>query len=317
MHRDNKPKARWKTISIRGMLLLVLAIALWLGWVVHKARQQREAVAALQKFGGFVHYDWEFALGPVKVPQGNLMWMPSWGKFTPGGKPWAPDWMRRAIGDEYFQSIAHVSLYVDITKQVADSTWVNIGPADDALRKLTTQTRVRTLQIGGDQVTDENLSYVGQMTGLEELSIEWAFHLTDKGFLQLSGLKRLRILDVGRSKMTDASLAAIGKLTNLEELRIGGAGFSDRGLAQLKGLSRLKYLSLGEGNQQITDAGFEFLKSMKELEQIDLGSWHVSDGGIAKLRELKSLKTGFIGRSEDQGDRRKRLQGLLPRVKID
>ena len=60
MDRENRPKVRWKTISLRGLLLLVLAIALWLGWIVHKSRQQREAVAALQKFGGFVHYDWEF-----------------------------------------------------------------------------------------------------------------------------------------------------------------------------------------------------------------------------------------------------------------
>jgi len=317
MNRENKAKGRWKTISLRGLLLLVLVIALCLGWIVHKAREQREAVAALQKFGGFVHYDWEFALGPVKVPRGNSIWIPSWGKFTPAGKPRAPYWMRRGVGDEYFQSIAHVSLYVDIKKGFADSTWVNMGPADDALRKLTTQKSVRTLQIGGQQVTDENLSYVGQMTGLEELSISWAFHLTDKGFLQLSGLKRLRILEVDNSKMTDASLEAIGKLTNLEELRVGGAGFSDRGLAHLKGLTRLKYLSLGEGNQQISDAGLEFLKSVEELEHLDLSGWHVSDEGIAKLRDLKNLKTVQIGLSKDEGDRRKSLKGLLPGVNIE
>jgi hypothetical protein len=81
-----------------------------------------------------VHYDWEFVDGLVKVPRGNLLWMPSWGKFTPGKKPWLPDWLRRALGDEYFQSIVHVSLYVDIRKQVADATWVNKGTADEALR---------------------------------------------------------------------------------------------------------------------------------------------------------------------------------------
>ena len=134
MEPENRPRRRWKTISLRGSLLLVLAIALWLGWVVNKARQQREAVAALQKFGGFVHYDWEFVNGPVKVPRGNLLWKPTWGTLTPGRRPWAPDWMRRALGDEYFQSLAHVSLYVDIKKGVADATWVNMGPADDALR---------------------------------------------------------------------------------------------------------------------------------------------------------------------------------------
>jgi hypothetical protein len=317
MDRANKPKVRWKTISIRGMLLLVLAIGLWLGWIVNKARQQREAVAALQKFGGFVHYDWEFKNGPVKVPRGNHIWMASWGKYTPKAKPWAPEWMRRALGDEYFQSIAHVSLYVDLKNQIADAKWVDMGPADDALKTLSTQTSVRTLQIGGQQVTDENLAYVGKLTGLEELNIGWGFHLTDKGFLPLTGLTRLRILEVDHSKMTDASLAAIGKLTNLEELRIGGAGFSDRGLAQLKGLTHLKVLSFWEGDHQISDAGLESLKNMKELEDLTVQGWHVTDQGIAKLRELKNLKTIRIGLSKDEGDRRQSLQALLPGVTIE
>jgi hypothetical protein len=314
---QNKTRPRWTTISLRGLLLLVLAIALWLGWIANQAREQREAVAALQKFGGFVHYDWEFVNGPVKVPRGSLIWKPSWGKFTPGGKPWAPDWLRRALGDECFQSIVHVSLYVDIKKGLADATWVNIGPADDALRKLATQKTVRTLQIGGEQVTDENLYYVGQLTGLEELSIEWAFGPTDKGFSQLSGLKRLRILNVGKSKMTDASLKAIGNLTNLEELSIGGEGFSDRGLAQLNRLTRLGYLSLGEGDKQISDAGIVFLQNMQNLAHLDLSGWHVTDEGIAKLHELKNLKTVHIGVAQDQKDRLKKLQASLPGVIVE
>ena len=81
------------------------------------------------------------------------------------------------------------------------------------------------------------------------------------------------------SKMTDASLDAIGKLTNLEELQKSGADFSDRGIAQLKGLTRLKYLSLGEGNHQVSDAGLAFLKGMSELEYVDASGWHVSDEG--------------------------------------
>jgi hypothetical protein len=317
MTQVTKPKVRWKTISIRGLLLLIFAIALGLGWIVNQAREQRQAVAALQTFGGFVHYDWEFVNGPVKVPRGNRLWKPSWGTLTPGRKPWAPDWLRRALGDEYFQSIAHVSLYVDIKKGLADANWVNLGTADDALRKLTTQTQVRTLQLGGNQVTDENLPYVGEMTSLEELNISWGYRLTDKGFLQLSRLKRLRILDVDDSKMTDTSLEAIGRLTNLEELRIGGEGFSDRGLAQLKGLTRLKYLSLGEGSHRISDAGLEFLQGMHDLEYVDLGGWNISDQGIAKLRRLKKLKTVHIGLSKDQEDRRTRLQEVLPGVSID
>jgi hypothetical protein len=317
MDRGGKPRVRWKTISLRGLLVIVLVIAVWLGWVVNKARRQREAVAALQKFGGFVHYDWEFVNGPVKVPQGNLLWMPSWGKFTPARKPWAPEWLRRAVGDEYFQSIAHVSLYVDIKKGVADATWVNMGPADDALCKLGTQTDVRTLQIGGQQVTDENLRYVGQMTGLEELSISWGHHLTDKGIVHLSRLRRLHIFQLDHSKITDASLEAIGKLTNLEELWLGGARFTDRGLEHLRGLTRLKSLMLWEGTQQLTDASLQSFARMTALEDLALRGSRFSDAGIATLRALKNLKTVFIGLSKDERDRRNRLQALLPGVKID
>jgi hypothetical protein len=320
-HTDQakKQRTRWKTISVRGLLLLILVIGLWLGFVANKAREQREAVAALQEFGGFVHYDWEFTNGPVKVPRGNTLWKPTWGKFTPGGRPWAPDGMRRAFGDEYFQSIVHVSLYVDIEKQIASAKWVNMGTADNALRKLATQASVRTLQIGGNQVRDENLVYVGKLTGLEELSIMWGAAVSDKGLAHLSGLKRLRILHLDHSKMTDAGLEAIGKLTNLEDLWLGGAGFSDRGLEHLKGLTRLRGLSFGEGKrkQPITDAGLDYVMNMKQLEDLDVHTWQLGDEGIAKLRALPNLKVVRLYLSDDQQPRRDKLERLLPGVKIE
>ncbi len=57
------------------------------------------------------------------------------------------------------------------------STWAR---QTTPLRALATQTSVRTLEIGAQQVTDKNLAYVGQMTGLEELNISWAHELTEK-----------------------------------------------------------------------------------------------------------------------------------------
>src|SRR5262245_19520109 len=48
---------RWLTLSRRRSLVLVLLFGLWLGWQVNLARKQREAVAAVKEYGGFVRYD--------------------------------------------------------------------------------------------------------------------------------------------------------------------------------------------------------------------------------------------------------------------
>ena len=66
------PPASWRRrlrLSIRGLIVLVFIIAGWLGWVVNGARDQRDAVAAIRRAGGFVQYDWEWKDGVL--PQGQ------------------------------------------------------------------------------------------------------------------------------------------------------------------------------------------------------------------------------------------------------
>ena len=53
-------RRRWLRISVRGLIILVLVIGGWLGWAVHNARIQREAVAAVERAGGEVMYDWQW-----------------------------------------------------------------------------------------------------------------------------------------------------------------------------------------------------------------------------------------------------------------
>jgi hypothetical protein len=314
MAEENNPKIRWKTISIRGLMLLVMVIAVWLGWLVNKAHRQRAAVTAVQRFGGFVHYDWEFVNGQSNTNSDQRLVKPSWGTLTPGRKPWAPVWLRHALGDAYFQSLAHVSLCLDIRQALTRQNWVNMGPADDMLRELASQTSVRTLQLGGDQVTDENLAYVAKMGSLEELYIGNCHRLTDKAFANLAGLKRLRILDVDPCKMSDASLAVFSNLTNLEQLSVFGEGFSDRGLAHLQRLTRLRTLALRDYHCRITDAGFESVSRMKMLQELhlDLAPLRISDAAVGRLRGLKSLRSISIERRpEDWGDQLARLK-LMP-----
>jgi hypothetical protein len=85
---------RHLSLSLRGLILLVVLIAATLGWVANRAAIQRESVDAIRKAGGKVWYDWE------------------WGDPSPFDRPapqW-PSWLVNAVGVDYFSNVVSVSL---------------------------------------------------------------------------------------------------------------------------------------------------------------------------------------------------------------
>src|SRR4051812_23498883 len=91
---DDQNLRRLLRLSLRGMILLVLGLGLWLGWQARRVRLQREAVAAVEEYGGFVRYDWEFVDG----------------RPATDAAPRVPGWLRRAVGDAYFQEVVEVNM---------------------------------------------------------------------------------------------------------------------------------------------------------------------------------------------------------------
>ena len=63
-------------VSVRVLLLLILGVALWIGWKVHRAREQRLAVRVLSEYSGFAYYDWQFEGGSIN-PKRKLP-VPAW-----------------------------------------------------------------------------------------------------------------------------------------------------------------------------------------------------------------------------------------------
>lgn len=75
--------------SLRTFFVLITALAVWLGLIVVRIREQREAVRQVERIGGRVIYDWQ--------QPGRL-----------NRKPNGPEWLRRVIGDDYFQTVEGV-----------------------------------------------------------------------------------------------------------------------------------------------------------------------------------------------------------------
>src|ERR1700677_2113689 len=96
--------------SVRGLGFAILLIGFWLGYVVHLAAVQRDAVAAIQQAGGRVEYDWEW----------------NQDSRVPNARPWAPAWLVDRIGIDYF---GHV-IRVDLTEKGSDILLVRVGLLD-------------------------------------------------------------------------------------------------------------------------------------------------------------------------------------------
>ena len=119
-----RPTRRWFQYSLRSFLVLLTAVAVWLGVVVNRAREQREAVKAIEALGGYVIYDWQLQPSPGG---GSAM--------KPDPKPAAPAWIRRLIGDDFFQEAKWAGLQ-DSSHGPKDSHVLEAVPHFQRLRGL-------------------------------------------------------------------------------------------------------------------------------------------------------------------------------------
>src|SRR5262245_53133039 len=93
---------------------------------------------------------------------------------------------------------------------------------DEGIKQLTRFKRLRILAAGGLGLTDRALEIVGQLTLLEELSLD-SNVITGKGLHHLASLKKLRKLNLNFNKLDPTALAFVAQLPELTSLSIIGA----------------------------------------------------------------------------------------------
>jgi hypothetical protein len=280
-------------------MLLVLVLGGWLGWRVHWAQKQREAVAAIKVYGGTVRYDWE-----LEENQGSS------GPSAPG-----PTWLERAIGAEYFQDVVEVNLSGpwDPGGLGLHPRW-NGNVSDAIIPTLRSCPRLRSLHLHRTQATDRAMDVVGGLTELEELSMRNAA-VTDAGIAKLKRLSRLKILYIGRAGLGDESLRHLASLPKLEYLLLPGNNFTDKGLYYLRDMTSLRVLAFDSNKGQITDAGLAHLKKLTKLEELVLIGTQVTDAGLDYLKGLRRLQHLDLSDTRVTPAGVKRLQSEMPTLK--
>jgi hypothetical protein len=175
------PWRRYLRFSVRGLIVLVLVIGTGLGWVVHEAHVQRDAVAAIVKAGGSVQYDWGWSNG----------------NGIRAAEPWAPRWIVDRIGADYFGHVTNVSFSSSPTR------------IDAVLNPVARLTRLEVLFLNCPCVSDAALAHLNGLTNLSVLALSGT-QVSGEGLAHLKGLSSLSHLDLSNTVVTDSGLVHIG-----------------------------------------------------------------------------------------------------------
>jgi internalin A len=282
-------RTRWwrrLRVSVRGLIIIVLVIGGWLGWIVSGARVQRDAVAAIENAGGKAMYNWQFNRE----------------KYVAAGKPWAPRRIVDLIGIDYFSHVTSVAIY-STRKAKADVTMSHVGRLS-GLQKLTVETI---------SLTDVGMEHLAGLSELSHLAIDNT-RVSDAGMAHLAGLTQLTVLDLANTQVSSAGLVHLRRLINLSNLDLRSTRVSDTGLGHLGELRNLKAVHLA--STQVTDSGLVQLKRLSGLKYLNLRGTQVSDAGIIHLEGLTHLIELNIDKTRVTKSGVQSLQRALPNLKI-
>lgn len=249
------PKRRRFQFSLKAMLLVTTLVCLafaWLAYERNEVRKREADIAAIEKLGCLIEFDCT--------------------------QPFRPKWLRPFLGDK---STGEVDTVIFYRGNVTDADLVHIEG----------MTKIKRLDIHGQQVTDAGLARLAALRNLELLDLHGS-QITDAGLAHLAGQKKLNRLYLYDTKITDAGVAHLAGLSELKHLDLSRTETTDAGLEQLAGLGELQSLYLY--NNRVTDAGISHLAGNRKLDLLYLYNTQVTDQGIDELK--KSLPNVRIKR---------------------
>lgn len=207
---------RYLRYSLRTAFIVLTVGCVWLGAQVERVRKQREAVAKIRACGGGVQYDWELPWLDSHPLTATFWESEDW--HPPG-----PAWLRRLIGDDFFQRVDRVHFLGPFDERAfavclefpdLKSVHLNCVTASSGVPRPQ-----RCPELRYPNVSDEHLKLLATSTQLEWISFSGTA-ITDDGLEPLKSLRRLRHLDLGDTNVSDDGLRVLKDIPSLEEVYI-------------------------------------------------------------------------------------------------
>jgi hypothetical protein len=183
---------------------------------------------------------------------------------------------------------------------------------------------LKRLNLRGTKITDSTLEILEGVASLEWLDIGWA-QITDTGLDHLSSLNNLRWLTMGGNKLTGAALQVLRQLPQLEYLDIGGTQRTDSGLWSMllteEGVQAIASVTelreLRMAGTSITGRGIAMLRGLSKLERLNLqGCKRLGDDAAAALAGFQQLRMLDVKDSGLSAPAIQRIRAALPRCQV-
>jgi internalin A len=307
-------------LSLRALMIIVLALGCGLGWVVRRAHVQRDAVAAIERCGGRVWYDWEVRRSRVQA-DGEYIGGISRKKSV---SRW-PKWLVDRLGPDYFGDVVQVQVggkdpdavmtrVAKLSRLEQLNFTLDVPVSDAGIKSVRELTALKSfgVPIRGGKLTGASLENLKGLTELREILLTSVPVMNDADLVHLKGLAGLQHLQLSASPknvITDAGLANIEDMVDMRQLTMTRAQVTSAGLNHLRGMTRLHDLKIPASrvddlapirhltglkfihlsNTPITDAGLAPVAGFTSLTDLFLVDTPITDAGLKHLRGLTSL----------------------------
>ena len=305
---QNKPRRRWLRFTLRGFMIFVLLVCVWLARVVNQVHLQRQIWAELERSGGSPHFETDLDENGREVENpneldedpglldqllggllGEVYYFPIAGADFPDSPPTteALDLLARLpkVSALSFRATGIRIANLKKIKRLPGLRSLGISEANDAiLKEISDLSDLRCLYVAGPELTNSGIRHIGRLKNLRELAIG-GDNLTGVAFRSLVALKNLQDLHVSSTTLTRADLMDIARLKNLRGLSLEGFT-ADPDLAPLESLHNLRRLELRDHNVRWASL-LPLRKSLPDLETIT----HRSNGRSVERRETPSERS--------------------------
>jgi internalin A len=203
-----KPRRRWLQFSLRGLLVLMVVVALGLGWIANERREvwlENRAVEEIERLGGDVtRGDNSKSSHNADDPFG-------------GPIPEGLSWQQRLFGESYNRPVVCVSFPP--------------GTGPEALGSLKRLRAIWAIGLTGARIGDEQIPHLLECRDLTAVHMN-ATDVTDDGVKQLATLPDLDTLLLDHTGVTDDVLAALSQKA-LIDISIRDTDITPEGAARL------------------------------------------------------------------------------------